>query len=95
MRTAAAKLLTSDEILIRSSKWEEGFSFTMHPIIASCESVYFSTFLVRPEFVSIIHKLAGKDKPLLVSVTSPCSFPSKVPYSTLRGQREVHPSACS
>ena len=33
VRMAVAKLLTSDEILI-SSKWEEGFSFTMHPIIA-------------------------------------------------------------
>lgn len=33
VRMAAAKLLTSNEILTRSSKCEEGFSFTMHLII--------------------------------------------------------------
>lgn len=34
VRMSVPKLLTSDEILIRSSKWEERFSFTKHPIIA-------------------------------------------------------------
>lgn len=34
VRMALAKLLTSDGILIRSSKWEDRFSFTMHLIIA-------------------------------------------------------------
>lgn len=55
----------------------------------------FFTFLARPKFVSIIHKLAGEDYPLLVSMTSPCCFFIKSLYTILRReQREVHPSAC-
>lgn len=30
VRTSVPNLLLSDEILIHSSKWEEGFSFTGH-----------------------------------------------------------------